>query len=497
VNSFTYDSLRRLTAATAVTSGTTAWSQTYSYDGFGNLTAKSAGPGGLSGLTFINPVDPTTNRLAGGTFCYDPDGNLTSDLSGGGCSNPNYGYDVANRMVSAQVSGGTEYNKRISKVTSNGSQTIYIYGAMGEKLAEVTGSFEVISNNVYFAGRLIKENTDQFSFGAPAQYPDNNFVGIDRLGSVKHDPDGTGTRFLPYGEETTPTENDVIKFASYTRDGSTGLDYADQRFFTSQFGRFMSADRFRQAANATSSGSWNKYSYVQNDPVNLMDPSGRDFCDPWEDPEDCYPDPCTESELSACGIDPGPGPGPGPDPAAPSCNISVAYSGTPKNGQSLVGLVPYSPQTNTLGAYSTTKQSGLAPRFRGWFFGVQIQGTLSGDTNAADWTATQSLVQSGTFQVSTLGGGTTTQSANKNRPDDNPLGPAIFAGTGIFDWLDVPGFGQYQPGGGIVVGASITFNYTSTLTDGSASCSVNWKLTLTGSGASISMGRWTSAMDRL
>ena len=59
----------------------------------------------------------------------------------------------------------------------------------------------------------------------------------------------------------------------------------------------------------------------------------------------------------------------------------------------------------------------------------------------------------------------------------------------MLDWLDAPGFGQYQPGGGIVVGASITFDFTSTLKDGNASCSVNWDLTLTGSGASITMGR--------
>jgi hypothetical protein len=42
----------------------------------------------------------------------------------------------------------------------------------------------------------------------------------------------------------------------------------------------MSADRFKQAAKANDSGSWNKYSYTRGDPVNRADPSGANDCDP-------------------------------------------------------------------------------------------------------------------------------------------------------------------------------------------------------------------------
>lgn len=57
----------------------------------------------------------------------------------------------------------------------------------------------------------------------------------------------------------------------------TASDQLDQRFYTSQFGRFMSADRFKRAAKANSSGSWNKYSYTRGDPVNRTDRRGT--CD--------------------------------------------------------------------------------------------------------------------------------------------------------------------------------------------------------------------------
>jgi RHS repeat-associated protein len=283
-DTFTYDALKRLTGATAVMStGATQWSQTYSYDGFGNMTGKQG-----SGATFSNPgLDQTTNRLVGTNVCYDGAGNLTSDQNGGGCGNPNYGYDATNRMVSAVVSGGTEHyiydadNKRISTINKSGGQTVFIYGAMGEKLSVLPSIGSIfgssVSNNVYFSGRLIKQGTDLLSGGGDLG-TDTNFVAVDRLGSVKANYGASGTAYLPYGEEFNLSSNDRIKFATYTRDASTGLDYADQRFYTSQFGRFMSADRFQQTPKANDSGSWNKYAYTRNDPANSLDPTGMDDC---------------------------------------------------------------------------------------------------------------------------------------------------------------------------------------------------------------------------
>jgi YD repeat-containing protein len=54
--SYTYDALKRLTGATSVSGGTTAWTQTFGYDGFGNMTSKSLNGGANSAPA----VDPTT-----------------------------------------------------------------------------------------------------------------------------------------------------------------------------------------------------------------------------------------------------------------------------------------------------------------------------------------------------------------------------------------------------------------------------------------------------
>jgi RHS repeat-associated protein len=96
------------------------------------------------------------------------------------------------------------------------------------------------------------------------------FAAPDRLGSIG--------RYLPYGEERTGQSgnpaNGNEKFATYTRDGVTGLDYADQRWYAQGQGRFLTSDPYQASGGPTDPASWNRYAYVQGDPVNYADPSG-------------------------------------------------------------------------------------------------------------------------------------------------------------------------------------------------------------------------------
>jgi hypothetical protein len=54
----------------------------------------------------------------------------------------------------------------------------------------------------------------------------------------------------------------------------------DQRYYASNFGRFMSPDRYKASAGPRDPASWNRYSYVNNDPINALDPSWRWLCNP-------------------------------------------------------------------------------------------------------------------------------------------------------------------------------------------------------------------------
>jgi RHS repeat-associated protein len=76
------------------------------------------------------------------------------------------------------------------------------------------------------------------------------------------------------------------KFATYFRDG-VGQDYADQRYYGSGTGRFMTVDPGGiKTANSSDPGSWNRYAYVQGDSVNHTDRHGL-----YLDAEQCADDP--------------------------------------------------------------------------------------------------------------------------------------------------------------------------------------------------------------
>ena len=62
------------------------------------------------------------------------------------------------------------------------------------------------------------------------------------------------------------------QFTTYERDAESGLDYAIFRYDSSRLGRFMSPDPL--AGAIFSPQSLNRYAYVLNDPINLIDPLG-------------------------------------------------------------------------------------------------------------------------------------------------------------------------------------------------------------------------------
>jgi RHS repeat-associated protein len=116
---------------------------------------------------------------------------------------------------------------------------------------------------LYFGGRLIGVN------GLP--------VVTDRLGSVR-----SGISYYPWGEEKTspPTQDGQVKFGTYFRD-MPGQDYADQRYYNANAGRFYTPDPAgKRRVDPKNPTSWNMYAYAGDDPVNRFDPSGLDYCDP-------------------------------------------------------------------------------------------------------------------------------------------------------------------------------------------------------------------------
>jgi RHS repeat-associated protein len=319
---YQYDALKRLVSACSSLNNCTTAPTTFQYDGFGNLTSKT-----LAGVTSAIPVNAGTNQLS--NAFYDANGNMTS---GAGVT---LTYDVANRVRSASpTSGGTEYygyaadNKRMWRLKLDGATEEWtLYGKSGERIGVYqwtglqeqfdnqgnwtgdTAGFTALRTSLWFDGRLMQEN--------------GTWVLGDRLGTNR----AGGARFLPYGEETSSTANDRTKFASYNRDGFTGLDYADQRYYASTYGRFNTPDPYAGSAGLGIPSSWNRYMYVLGDPVNLTDVKGLyvdcdgDDC---SEADDCDGDPvaCSLYEQNAAGVGGG---------------VSVGVS---SDGDILFGIIP-------------------------------------------------------------------------------------------------------------------------------------------------------------
>src|SRR5437762_5866190 len=100
--------------------------------------------------------------------------------------------------------------------------------------------------------------------------------------------------YLPFGEELTTQggrtpglgyggDTTRQKLTQKERDNETGLDYFGARYFASTQGRFISVDPLGASAIVSDPQSFNRYTYVLNNPLKYVDPDGLDAKNPWED----------------------------------------------------------------------------------------------------------------------------------------------------------------------------------------------------------------------
>ena len=318
---YQYDSLERLMSAAG-----SGWSQGFGYDSFGNLTSIT----GSNAPALSVAVNAATNQIVGQS--YDANGN---QLSTGAFSGAPLTYDAENRLIHApelQYAYDSR-NKRIWKGTLDSSnayvtgQQVFFYGSNGQLLSTYALSTSTLGPSGQPYVLSDPSATPQVYFGA------KRIDEIqDRLGStIKSGSNG----FFPYGEDRgTPQSGE--SFASYPSDSATSLSYADQRWYSSQFGRFMTADPSHSSAtsptNPRAPQSWNRYVYASGDPVNLVDPTGLDL------PIDCGDDQCDGGGgdpggggggCDWCGDGGGGGDGGGTPPCGPDGFLSAGCQAPP------------------------------------------------------------------------------------------------------------------------------------------------------------------------
>jgi len=143
--------------------------------------------------------------------------------------------------------------------------------------------------------------------------PGNNvtYLHSDHLGSTSA-TSGANPGFqvyFPFGSPRAGNLPTDYGFTGQKLDASDGLMYYGARYYDAALGRFISADTI--VPNAGNPQSLNRYAYVLNNPIRLVDPSGH--C-PIDD------------EPQRCGIKPSEDDGVTPPPPPPGCRSDNACS---------------------------------------------------------------------------------------------------------------------------------------------------------------------------
>jgi len=101
----------------------------------------------------------------------------------------------------------------------------------------------------------------------------------DALGSPRFITNESGAlesmqKYTPFGELLTGDTSRVAKgFTNHEQTDPSGLIFMQARFYLPMYGRFASPDPARDQ-HFEETQSWNIYSYVQNNPISITDPTG-------------------------------------------------------------------------------------------------------------------------------------------------------------------------------------------------------------------------------
>ena len=83
--------------------------------------------------------------------------------------------------------------------------------------------------------------------------------------------------YTPYGQEINPTISAIgnnYKYTGMEQDAETDLGHTQYRQFTPVEGRWMSPDPYNGSYDLTNPQSFNRYGYVNNQPMQAFDPYG-------------------------------------------------------------------------------------------------------------------------------------------------------------------------------------------------------------------------------
>ncbi len=257
---------------------TVSYKQVFDYGRFGNLFRKTASnptSGQESPLPYTaiesGDIDPAKNRFTSGTgTAYDDKGQVVTDNKFRALG---LAYDANGRMVVASqantpdaVSVYDALGNRVAEKVNDVWQFV-IYDAFGNIVAEYGGISAQDEGGVKYylqdwqgsvragvnAGGYVKSRTDHQAFGEDIE-------------------SGVGLRTTAQGFGAPQANRQGYGLTE--KDSATGLNHTWFRKNENRAGRWTSPDPYNGSASVGNPQSWNRYSYVESQPTNFVDPSG-------------------------------------------------------------------------------------------------------------------------------------------------------------------------------------------------------------------------------
>ncbi|MBK9233072.1 MAG: RHS repeat-associated core domain-containing protein [Anaerolineae bacterium] len=198
-------------------------------------------------------------------YWYDANGNATRRINGS--QDITLTYDAENRLTG--MSGG---------VTSS-----YVYDADGNRVKEtIAGVTRVFVGNYY---ELDNGTVKKYYYAGATRVAESSggvlyYLLTDHLGSTALTLDSSGVRvtelrYYPFGAARYNAGNQVTtyRFTGQRWDSGTALYFYQSRWYDPLIGRFLAADTI--VPQPENPQNLNRYSYVGNQPLGFIDPSGH------------------------------------------------------------------------------------------------------------------------------------------------------------------------------------------------------------------------------
>lgn len=259
---YSADDLGRLSS---VSCGST-WSQTFTYDVFGNISKS----GSISWAASYNPNNNRVTTVGTSAPTYDANGNLTSDIA--------HSYNWNSEGSATTIDSVTltyDAMGRMVEQNRSGAYTQILYGPDGSKLALFNGQTLSKAFVGLPAGATAVFNTSGLNY-----YRHTDWLGSSRFASTTTRTEYYDGAYAPFGEPYSESGTADRSFTGQNQDTVPGLNDFLYRENSPTQGRWLSPDPASTAMfNLTNPQSLNRYAYLSNNPLVGFDPLGLGPCD--------------------------------------------------------------------------------------------------------------------------------------------------------------------------------------------------------------------------